>query len=240
MAIRKQCLQLLRRLDRDGKLLPMTAICSACATTHERSWFSHDSLKLPNSRRECKDYTREVWICPHQSLCHAYVNPDHYGPFSNLSNSDPRQRFLFFPPVPTNSCNTCRSVFRGSWSSVIEYAILNITATSDLSGPNVEKALPKFRASICPHLRLSDSCVTDLYSLKCTYLEPSTRSATHGTCCCRACVTSNQCRSCNTNVYFEVEGPSSGESILRAKIIRHFGGYGPTSPQSRSQVVRKF
>ena len=126
MAIRKQHLKLLRRLDRDGKLLPTTAICNACATTHNRSWFSHDSLKRPNSRRECKGYTGKVWICPHQSLCHEYVNPDHYGPY--VFNSDPRQRSLFFPPVPTDSCNTCRSVFRGSWSSVAKYAILNITA----------------------------------------------------------------------------------------------------------------
>ena len=224
-AIREQRLELLCMLDQDGKLLPTKAICSACATSHEKSWFSAVSLKEINDERKCKGYTGKVWICPHQSLSHEQVNADHY-----------RWRVGF--PSLTCSCYACRGIYLGSWSSTAEYAILNISAESDLLEHNVEKALQMFDASVCPHLRLSDPFVSDLYSWDCTRLEPGRYRATQGQCRCRACKLSNQCHSCNTNIFFEVQKSWGGQRTLLATVIRNFGGYGPTSPQWLNQIVQ--
>ena len=223
--IREQRLELLCLLDQDGKLSPTTAICSACATSHEKRWFSAVSLKEANDERECKGYTGKVWICPHQSLTHKQVNSDHYWRPGDI-------------PSRIGSCNACRGISLRSWSSAAEYAILNISAESNLLEHNVEKALQMFDASICPHLRLSDPFVSTLYSCDCACLELDEYRVTCRRCHCRACKLSNQCHSCNTNIFFEIQRSWCGKRILLATVIRHFGGYGPTSPLWLSQIVQ--
>lgn len=70
---RVERLKLLCMLDLDGQLPQNKTICSSCATTHHRAYFSEKSLKVENIHRQCLGSAGRIWICPHWIIDYSYI-----------------------------------------------------------------------------------------------------------------------------------------------------------------------
>ena len=184
---RLERLELLCMLDRDGQLPQQKAVCSSCATTHDRVCFSEKSLNMESSQRRCLGSTGSIWICPHWII-----------DYSNWQDcTEPRK---------DHECGDAKvCVMHGQTRPTIKWPILNLTLIHDdtPSQEFVTAVLRGNKVAICPHWRMCDSFVTDLYS-------PNYNR----------CSSRRQCRICGTSIYFSMTTHFDSGNMLQVVVER--------------------
>ena len=197
---------LLCLLDRDGKLSSHKAICYACSNTHDKSAFTPESLDKVNTERKCLGVTGRVWICPHFSLS-----------FEQILSLDYEQN-----RSPSGFCEDCRISVR-VWQkhSIVKIPICNFPPGCSKMNEVAAAALDNFHLQSCPHLKLREAVLPDLYSMNC-----SLRTAAYKESCdCSRCTTyrrSGQCSACGTQVLFQTQSSEDGRRTLWVSIRRYF------------------
>lgn len=142
-------LQLLRLLHKDRRLFGKgTSVCGACLDAHRDTLFLASELKKPDAQRSCLGLTGKVWVCPHRSLTYEQVT----------SRDSPNTSWECF------SCASIHVTTPSQSSSRVCIPIEYIEWPTVIYFPSNEMAVALAslgRAYLCPHVRLSDTLLTD-------------------------------------------------------------------------------
>lgn len=203
-----QRLELLSLLDRDGFLSPTTSICSGCAKIHDKSSFSSESLMQPSCERQCLGLTGRVWICPHTTLNYEQINTEEEYPYKRC-------------PKPYGLCKHCAiTVDTHRFSSEISFPFFHVPPEADPWGTQAAAALANLDLQMCPHMRLRDAPLSNLYASNCwwgpTLMYP---------CSCDVCSRINRggrCAVCAAAARFYVTKSSDDCRTLWVIIQRRF------------------
>jgi len=227
MSNHRDRLELLCMLDRDNQIPFSKAVCSGCASTHDRSLFSEQALVLHSSERFCIGSAGCMWICPHWVF-------DYNSMITSGEQHECGSKGLY--------------VVADSRPSVI-WPIMRLTSTGLPSNTDVVEALRPLNAPICPHWRLNDTLVSRLYSEECTELRWRYDSqGPRPECHCLPCLSHTRrypppnfagkdCSHCGTSIHFVIDQWSSREEILILFVNRVFDVFrGRTDPVWLAQI----
>lgn len=184
-------LEMLCMLDRDGGVPPSKAVCSGCLATHGSSLFSVSSLAQPSRNRRCLGSAGRFWVYPRRIFDHSQTH-------------DPRESQR--PHICGHG-----AVCIGKRATI--WRLMNVHNGIFPSDEEVKGALRPLQAPICPHMRLSDPCVPDVYNHNCEKLRRGFDSI-EADCSCSSCssdpwpqfVRRGECKSCGTYFLFYNEG----------------------------------
>ena len=209
--------ELLCMLERDGNIPSSKAVCSGCGDIHGASLFSTSSLAQPGRKRRCLRTAGSLWICPHWIVDHGQAQ-------------DPRE-------AKCSRCCESNGVFVLSEGTTLWY-IMEADQDKPPSNDQVKEALRPLTAHVCPHLRLNDPYVSDLYAQDCRKLRwdrnESFSASSLPDCQCVECslqlpwqkITDRECASCGTTFgfYFRPEdGPYQPKESLVFYVMRNIG-----------------
>ena len=230
-------LQLLCMLDRDRKIPPSKAVCSACADTHDRSLFSSESLTQSSCERRCLGSAGRVWVCPHWVFDHNLVT----------TSAEPKGVHMCGEKMDVLMLARNRAVTVPTVMWPIMVLRDNHHAPSKKL---VKELLARIDLSVCKHLSFADDFVSGLYSPDCKklrvrYFDPFCRCST-----CRwqppartlaellDPLEGGNCESCGTNVHFHIFMTSSSQWILQLVVQRKIASFkGCTDPAWIEQVT---
>lgn len=227
---RSERLELLRMLDRDGKLPPSKAVCSGCADTHDRSLFSSESLAQPSNERRCLGSAGRLWICPHWILDHNLVTTSAEPRGSHMCG----KRWVSVLAVPGEFAEP---------AVIWPIAVLRRNNDAPPSKKLVDDLLARTDLSVCKHLRFADSFVSRLYSPDCKRLWAGRSDPRCG---CSTCVRQSpppdlaahpdviqngKCESCGTRIHFFISPDIYRRETLHLAVKRNVTGFrGCTDP----------
>ena len=211
-------LELLSMLDRDGKVPPSKAVCSACADTHDRSLFSNESLAQSSFERRCLGSAGRVWICPHWIFDHKLVT----------TSAKPQGNHMC-----GNKWVTVVAIEHDFTEPTIMWPVAVFRSDDDAPSKKlVENFLARTDMSVCKHLHFSDNFVSSLYSPDCKKIWANDHDPF---CACSTCARQTQsttavecldsvrggkCESCGTNVYFNISEDRDGKRKLKLVVRR--------------------
>lgn len=213
-------LELLCLLDRDQMIPTTKKICSGCASTHENSFFSPESLLQPNHQRLCVGMAGRLWVCPHWQFDHNLITtsstPDtshHCGDHSVWVCFDGKRPRIIWP--------------------------IKVLQDGDITTlkETVDDLLHSMNIPICKHLRFSDPFVSRLYSPDCKQLRWRQYGAGRGPPCnCSSCLSyltqrhgkadlpvhgAGECETCGTRMFFSIAAQRDGSGdVLELNIER--------------------
>ena len=215
-------LNLLSMLDRDGKLPPSRAVCSACVDTHDRSLFSNESLAQSSYDRRYLGSAGRVWICPHWIFDH------------NLVTTSAKRQGIH---MCGKKCVTVVAIHHDVTEPTVMWPVAVFRGDGDTPSKKlVEDFLARTDMSVCKHLHFSDNFVSSLYSPDCKkiWAKINDPACSCSTCArqpqpttvaeCQDPVQGGECAACGTNVYFNISENRAGERklklVVRRKIAR--------------------
>lgn len=212
---RSDRLQVLLMLERDASEKGTKAVCSFCASMHDKSYFSPESIKEPGVKHGCLGATGRLWLCPHVQLSYHAV-----------STSSVHGRDL-------GPCDKCRSQVYCSDDnsrSSVGFPILDVTDPQNATENSVKKALKQFSAPICSHLTLNDPKIRRWFSQSSQHIVQSWKTATTPSCSCRRCRMSHtspisriiSCERCGAEISFYIQETAHNSYILCVEISRLF------------------
>lgn len=206
-------------LDRD-KLLSRP-VCSGCMITHEKPYFRPADLSEQAEFRKCLKTQGLLWICPYKAL--------NFVEAKGLANSSSQVSCPHF---------CCKWGGAPSWSRdnnghcKVEYSYFlcsSILVRIDRKAPPrdaVRDILKGYDLPICPHLRMSDPAILDIYNPHCSYDGLSHHKCSNG-CNCRNCNgRGGTCRFCETRYEFRMSRDYRTPSPtvdFRLRIVRDLG-----------------
>lgn len=201
-------LELLKLLDRDGKISENELVCVACAKTHSKAKFSLESVHQGGTERACAGITGRVWLCPHFIFYHEPADLVLPRPFGKV----PQRR--------DGSCEKCLDLVSMGLMGITTLPILGVSEWSSFHEQDVREVLSGLHAPICPHLRLSSPLVFEIYSRHCSFSEPNADGRPRKSCTCNSCLPSARCPSCYASIRFDEQVSDLGRRTLRVIISR--------------------
>ena len=144
-------LKLRSMLLRDGKIFSVRW-CVGCKVTHDTSLFPMSSRPQPSTGLRCLGRANRMWICPHRIIDYdqaadSYPDRDVHncgGVVVSLDRPDFRLRDFKF-------------------HTLCIWPLVFVRGESAPSRELVQKALRSLNAPVCPHLRLNDARIAELY-----------------------------------------------------------------------------
>ena len=149
-------------LDRDQKV--SRPVCSGCMTTHDKSYFRPTQLREQPEHRKCLETQKLLWISPYQTLSFvevkrltAYAKPLYRAPSQYVYHKWPACDPLW---IRTKDDSYALTTF---------YLLTKVFEPVPPPLDEVRNILRDYDLPICPHLRLSDPAILNVYNSDCVY-----------------------------------------------------------------------
>ena len=192
-----ECSEIRSMLERDGKIAPLVKFCVGCEAVHNGSGFAISSLTQANTEHRCLGTTGRVWICPH----------DTFGYDQAVKLTTKREsHFCENGFISFHIGHSWRySSFEFGYSTT--WPIMNVPRECVPSKEQVKEALAPLNAPVCPHLRLNDARIANMYIPGCQRLR-EVLSTPRPECKCRSCSSqwrrNTVCDFCGTGILFRI------------------------------------